>query len=81
MRIGTIVKNGWAGEGNPLKYFIYTGVSGKYATGISLENGRLIKIRYYKKDLKETRDGEDVFQIVGYSTGIDLLKEDLKRFL
>lgn len=77
MKIGTIVVNHWAGDGNPSKYFIYTGTKGKYATGIFLNNGNLEKINYYANDFKN----REVFEPVGYCNGFDIIKEDLKSIL
>ncbi len=77
VKIGTIVLNHWAGEGNPSKYFIYTGIKGKYATGIFLNNGKLETANYYKKDLLDSGK----FEPVGYCNGFDIMKEDLKSIL
>lgn len=74
MKIGTIIKNNWAGDKNPSKYFIYTGIEGKYATGLSLVGGKLKKVKYYKRDF----DGKEAFETVGYSKGFDMLKESLE---
>lgn len=75
MKIGTIVENKWAGQGNPLRYFVYTGISGKYATGISEVNGELERVRYYKEDLLNAT----MLVPVGYCEGFDLMKADLRR--
>jgi hypothetical protein len=74
MKIGTIIKNEWASDGNPTQYSIYTGVKGKYATGLVFVNGRLEPIRYYKKDFSD----ETKFVPVGYCNGFDIIKQALK---
>ena len=84
MKIGTIIKNNWASEGNPAKYFIYTGIEGKYATGVCLAPaGRLEKVLYYKDDFRDayTHEGEKVFESVGYCDGFDIIKADLQSIL
>ena len=40
MKIGTILKNNWAGKGNPIKYFIYLGTSGDYIKGLYCVDGK-----------------------------------------
>ena len=77
MKIGTIVLNHSAGDGNPLQYFIYTGIKGKYATGLSLFNGKLEKVEYHKSDFISSGK----FEAVGYCNGFDIIKEDLKSIL
>ena len=74
MKIGTIICNHWAGDTNPNKYFIYTGIKGEYATGITLYENKLEKIGYYASDFKN----HEVFEPVGYSDGLDIMKKDLK---
>lgn len=77
MKIGTIIKNHWAGgENNPARYFIYTGIKGRYVTGICLEGNRLGKIEFYKSDVKKN---PETFETVGYCKAFDIMKEDLKE--
>ena len=75
MRIGTIINNHWASEENPTKYFIYTGIKGKSATGITINNGKLEKTEYYKRDL----DDKTNFEPVGYCDAFEIMKRDLKK--
>lgn len=77
MKIGTLVKNNGVGDKNPSRIFIYTGISGEYANGLELIDGKLEKTRYYKRDFKK----EDIFQIIGYTNGFEVLKDDLKKLL
>ena len=77
MKIGTIVLNHWAGQNNPAKYFIYTGIKGKYATGIFLNNGKLERVTCYATDFRN----KEIFEPVGYCKGFDIMKEDLKSIL
>jgi hypothetical protein len=76
MKIGTIIRNDWAGDRNPTKYFIYTGISGEYATGIALNNGNIKRLRFGKKDF--VNDGK--FVPVGYCGFADLIKADLMKY-
>ncbi len=77
MKIGTIIKNHWAGYKNPIRFFIYTGIQGSYATGIYLDSGRLGKTRHYKHDIQDKSKYEEV----GYCRAFDLMKSDLEHFL
>ncbi len=75
MKIGTIINNHWAGDSNPGKYFIYTGIVGEYGTGVYLDNGELKKIKYYKRDIQRSEE----FEPIGYCKAFDIMKEDLKK--
>lgn len=77
MKIGTIIVNHWAGKGNPGKYFIYTGIKGKYATGIYFYENKLHKSKYSKEDF--INSGK--FEPTGYCNGFDIMKEDLRSLL
>ena len=54
MRIGTIIRNDWASDRNPIKFFIYDGVAGKYINGLAIVDGKIERIQYYKKDFAES---------------------------
>ena len=73
VKLGTIIKNKWAGEGNPSKYFIYTGIKGDYATGFYIKNNVAKKIKFYKKDFQK----EAIFVEVGFSNYMEIAKNDL----
>lgn len=73
VKIGTIIKNKWAGEGNPGRYFIYTGIKGDYATGFYIKNNNVKKIDFYKGDFQK----RDIFIEVGFSNYMDIAKNDL----
>ena len=45
MKTGTIICNHWAGESNPIKYFVYTGIKNGYGTGLYLKDGKLKEVR------------------------------------
>lgn len=77
MKTGTIINNHWAGDSNPIKYFIYAGIEGKYAVGIYLDNGGLKKVKYDKSDVLNS----DKFEPVGYCKAFNIMKEDLKNIL
>lgn len=72
MKIGTIFINHYAGNKNPVRYFIYMGTTGKYVNGIYLNNGKLQKIQYYRDDFET-----DMFEKVGYCNAFDVMKGDL----
>lgn len=77
MKKGTIIRNHWAGDNNPMRYFIYTGSSGSCVNGIALVSRQLRKAQYYKTDF----NNRDIFEIVGQSKGFDILENDLKSCL
>ncbi len=78
MKIGTVVKNHYAGKNNPTKYFIYLGISGKYADVIDIHcDGKLHKGRYYKESLKDKTKYEEV----GYCNFLDIAKQTLIEHL
>ena len=74
MKIGTIICNHWAGENNPVKYFIYTGIKNGYGTGLYLQDGKLIELRVYKKDIEEAAN----FEPIGISKGFEVIKDELR---
>lgn len=76
MKKGAIVRNHWASDENPIRYCIYLRTNGRYVDVLELISGRLQKGQYYKSDFKD----RDFFEVVGYSTGFDVLKDDLKSF-
>jgi hypothetical protein len=73
MKIGTIIRNDWAGDKNPGKYFVYCGIVGKYATGVYVENGKLVDIKFNKYAFKN--DGK--FVDVGHCDFIGYIKGEL----
>ena len=75
MKIGSIINNYWASEGNPTKYFIYTGIKGKYATGICLIDNKLEKIQFYSNDFKNSGK----FEQIGFCSAFETMKEDLRK--
>lgn len=75
MKIGSIVLNKWAGENNPIRYFIYTGMTAKYANGIVCVDGQLRKTQFYKHDFLNS----GMFEEVGYCNTFDIMKQDLRR--
>ena len=78
MKIGSIMINHSAGKDNPLRYFIYTGIDGEFATGIYMTSKmQLGKVHYMKKDIKDT----DKFEVVGYSKAFDIMKVDLVNII
>lgn len=74
MKIGTIINNQFAGENNPTKYFIYTGVVGRFATGICFVDGKIEKMKFDKKRLN------NYLEPIGYCKAFDIIKEDLKVY-
>lgn len=80
LKKGDIVLNRWAGrvEG---KYFIYTGTSGRMVNGISMSDGKLATVEYYKSSLDENHfDGQPAFQIVGKTIAFDIMVEELGKY-
>lgn len=77
---GDIILNKWAGENNPIRHFIYTHTSGKYAYGIYLHGNRLSKGMYEKNFLeKKLPDGTAAYEVVGYSGAFDRMKNDIRE--
>lgn len=76
MKLGTIIKNNWAGSKNPTKYFVYTGVKGEHATGMCVVNGKIETQNYYKRDVLNDREN---FEIVGYCDYIEFIKNALEN--
>lgn len=74
MRIGDIVRNDWASDKNPIRFFIYTGIKGKYAFGICVTENGIEETRYYKEDVET-----DKFVVVGRCEYQDLIKKDLRQ--
>ena len=77
MRKGTIIRNHWASDKNPTRYFIYMGIKGRFAEGIELVDGKLNTVRYHKEDFLNS----EAFEKVGYCIAFDILKSDLKKFI
>ena len=76
MKKGTLIRNHWASDKNPQRFFIYTGTSGKFVNGLAFnKNGQFEKIQFYKADFNEGGKMETI----GYSEGFDVLKNDLKN--
>ena len=75
MKTGTIICNHWAGESNPIKYFVYTGIKNGYGTGLYLKDGKLKEVRVSKKDIKEATG----FEPVGFCMGFEMIKDDLRE--
>jgi len=64
LQLGTIVKNGYAGDRNPGKVFMVMGISGPYVKVISKDiNGELCWDRYRKSDIE---DPEGKFENIGF---------------
>lgn len=84
MKCGDIVKNNWAGEGNPTKYFIFIKNNGKYAKVVNYDGKNLRNAQYYMSDLKNiktTHDGKPAYEIIGHIDIIGLLKTPLLELL
>lgn len=77
MRKGTIIRNHWASENNPSRFFIYTGADGRFANGIELVDGKLNTVRYYKVDFRN----KDIFEPMGHCKAFDIMKNELKNLI
>lgn len=76
MNKGTIILNKVAGPQNPHRHFIYTHSDYTYIHGVAYSQGKLHKIKIYKQDFRDS----EKFEVVGYSKGFDILKNDLIFF-
>lgn len=82
LKCGDIVKNGWAGDGNPIRYFIFVESSGRYIKVLHVEgDNRLHWGRYYATDIRDNPDGK--FEVVGHiplkETIIQALKDAAEK--
>ena len=80
MKCGDIVRNHWAGEENPTKYFIFIKNSGKMTKVIHFDGKRLKTGNYYSYSLKEPGKYEVVghIDLIGFLINplIELLAKD-----
>ena len=81
MKKGTILHNRWASDENPTRYFIYTGINEKYATGITFNGKDLEKIKYHRKEFEDDFKINGQLVAVGYCKAFDIMREDLLKFL
>ena len=72
MKCGDIVLNHWAGESNPIRYFIFIKDNGKYSKVIRFDGERLSTGSYYSCDLKT-----DKFEVVGHFPLVETIKSVL----
>ena len=80
LKKGDIVLNRWAGMVEA-RYFIYTGTSGRLVNGISMSDGKLATVEYYKSSLDAIHyDGKPAFEIVGKTTAFDVMVQELRFF-
>lgn len=79
MKCGDIVRNHWAGENNPIRYFIFIRNEGKYSQVVHIHgNNKLATGRYYSSDLKNDTEH---FKVVGYLPLKQIILESLRKFL
>lgn len=84
MKCGDIVRNNWAGEGNPTKYFIFIKNNGKYAQVVDFDGKRIRTSRYYMSDLKNiktTHEGKPAYEVIGHIDLVDFIKAPLLELL
>ena len=79
---GDIIRNRWAGEKNPTRFFVIWKIYGKRVSVIELINGRLNFEGYSYNNVYELfHDGQPAFVKVGQTRAFELMKEELKGFL
>ena len=78
MKCGDIVRNHWAGERNPTRYFIYLKNNGKYSEVINFDGKKLRRGKYYNSSFKEN---PDKFVVVGHINLIGFIKTPLMELL
>lgn len=79
---GDILRNRWAGEKNPIRYFIVWKIYGKKVAVVELINNRLNFNKSSYRDVYELyHDGKPAFVKVGHTGAFELMREDLKIFL
>ena len=77
MKCGDIVRNYWASDKNPIRYFVYIKNEGKKTKVIDWSGDRLEWSRYYTDDLHDT----EKFVVVGHVPIKQILKDALMRYL
>ena len=76
---GDIIRNRWAGEENPTRFFVIWKIYGKRASVIELINGRLYFEWYSYNNVYELfHDGQPAFVKVGQTRAFELMKQDLE---
>lgn len=79
---GDVIRNRWAGENNPTRYFIVWKIYGKKVSIIELRNNKLNFEKDSYTDVYELfHDGEPAFVKVGHTGAFELMREDLKIFI
>ena len=79
---GDILRNRWAGEKNPTRFFIVWKTYGKKVSVIELINNKLNFEKDSYTDVYELfHDGEPAFVKIGHTRAFELMREDLKMFL
>lgn len=83
LECGDIVKNGWAGDNNPGRVFIFVKTEGRYVKVLNMESdGKLHWGRYYATDIRDNPEGK--FTVVGHIKLKEmkrLIMDTLKSFL
>ena len=77
-KCGDIVRNHWAGDINPTKYFVFIKNNGKVCEVIDFDGKRLRKGSYYTDDLAK---GDGKFEKIGHLDLIGFLKTPLVDLL
>jgi len=78
MKCGDIVRNYWAGDENPTRYFVYLKNDGRYTSAISFDGKRLRKAQYYSDHIKKE---PDKFVVVGHVDLVDYIKAPLLELI
>ncbi len=80
LTIGDIIYNGWAGQGNPIRFSVFIGYSGKFAKCVYLTpQGKLEQIKYYKDDL--IKNEENRYKTVAFLPFYETIKNELAKLL
>ena len=79
MKCGDIVRNHRAGDGNPIRYFIFICNEGEYSRVVHIHgNNALAFGRYYSRDLKNDTEH---FEVVGHLPLKQIILDSLHQFL
>jgi hypothetical protein len=76
MKCGDIVRNHYAGENNPTRFFVYIQNEGRCSKVIYFDGKRLRFSHYYSNDLKT-----DKFEIVDHLPIVESIKNILDKHL
>lgn len=80
MVVGTVLRNDYVAEDDPLRYTIYVGCDSKFVCGVYLHNGKIKRARYPKEDIGEGKKIVPVGFTDTLAAMANLMEQDLAEF-